>query len=1069
MSTVKFELITDVSVIQNGISQVGRGIDDLSNKASDFEKTSREAFGSSAKDVSRLGGEIQKGSGNVGEMISELNKVDKAGNGIQNLNTQTLNLNSNINQSFLKLKETNGIINTLIQKELALTEARNRSNNPQSIQRFNSLIAENRRQISTIAPEFNTQMASIQQSSQETEGVVSKVGGAIIGAFSIGAVVSLGKKIIETRAEFQKFEAVLTNTLGSNSAAKTVLQNIQTFASNTPFSVKEVTDAFIKLASINFKPTNDQLTSLGDLAASKGKSLDQLVEGVLDAQSGSFERLKEFNIGASKEGDKLTFTFNEQKTVVKNTSSEIIKYLLSLGELKGVTGGMAAISETLGGKISNLGDNFDALFNNLGESSEGIVALVIDNFNELLGAANDAASKLNAINASLRAGGGKQSFIDNLTGGNGQLVALSFALDDISKSTKSNVDKLLNYNTALVYVKTQFAVGKITAEEYNNSVILIGQSLKATDEQFRNAKAIKQVPGPTKEELEKAKKALKDYNDFLLDIFKRAQAAETSGLSGLERINREKEIADKELQQLQETLLKKQALAGKGNQLSAEQQEQFNQLQLAIDRKYGADTLALDIQLSEQKAQLRLKDFQNRKKDADDAKAFSDLQTEIRIEEINALKKPQGLSDEDFEKQKSIAILEIKKQAAADQLKVRIEQVRAETGLLVTQANNEASILEAKGDAESLAQAERLRDSANQIQVSGDEQEKLLKLQTEKLINGLSKEIEDINNSDDLGKIDWGKVFGLSEKDKENIGKIGDQLKSIAQGFLDSQNEKLDNELELIEKGREARQNEIDDIESKLQQENALRDAGYANNAAQLDQQLADKKRAQDEDLENTKKLQKEKERLRKQQLLLDQAQQASSLVTAIAEIYASTASAGPFGVAIAAITIGAMLGAFAYAQGRASAAVNAADSSFWKGGYVGDGDKYEEMGTVHGGEFVTTKEKTKKHRTLLEGLHSGDHNMIRIGISDLLKDTGVGLMGDIPGQLNLTKQALKQSEINLMLKSNNEGMEKRIDNLGSKFDKVVSALNNSEVVLPNGNRIIKKGDLTTIIKPNGN
>lgn len=572
-----------------------------------------------------------------------------------------------------------------------------------------------------------------------------------------------------------------------------------------------------------------------------------------------------------------------------------------------------------------------------------------------------------------------------------------------------------------------------------------------------------------KEAAERIKKAREDLNAALLDISKRAQAAELDSLSGLEKINKQKELSDKELSDLRDLLIKKQALAGKGNQLSAEQQEQFNQFQLAIDRKYGTDTLALDIQLAEQKAQVRLREFQNRKKDAEDAKAFADLQTEIRLEEINSLKKPQGLSDEDFEKQKAVAILEVKKQASSDQLKVRIEQVRAETGLLVQQANNEASILEAKGDAESLAQAERLRSSINQIQISGDEQEKLITLQTENLITGLNKEISDINSGNKIDKVDWGKIFGLTDEDKKNISLIGDQLKGIAQGFIDNQNQKLDNEIELIEKGKEARQNEIDDIESKLKDENALRDAGYANNAAQLDQQLADKKRAQDEDLENTKKLQKEKERLRKQQLLLDQAQQASSLVTAIAEIYASTASAGPFGVAIAAITIGAMLGAFAYAQGRASAAVNAADSSFWKGGYVGDGDKYEEMGTVHGGEFVTTKEKTKKHRTLLEGLHSGDHNMIRIGISDLLKDTGVGLMGDIPGQLNLTKQALKQSEINLMLKSNNEGMEKRIDNLGSKFDKVVSALNNSEVVLPNGNRIIKKGDLTTIIKPNGN
>jgi len=63
------------------------------------------------------------------------------------------------------------------------------------------------------------------------------------------------------------------------------------------------------------------MVKLGDLASSTGKSFDQLAEAVLDAQTGEFERLKEFGIKASANGDKVTFSFKEQKTTVENAKT----------------------------------------------------------------------------------------------------------------------------------------------------------------------------------------------------------------------------------------------------------------------------------------------------------------------------------------------------------------------------------------------------------------------------------------------------------------------------------------------------------------------------------------------------------------------------------------------------------------------------------------------------------------------------------------------------------------------------------------------------------------------------
>jgi hypothetical protein len=210
------------------------------------------------------------------------------------------------------------------------------------------------------------------------EGTVKKVGAAVVAAFAVDKLMDFGGKVIETLAEFEKYDAVLTTTLGSGSAAKKAMGDITEFAAKTPFGVAELTGSFVKLANMGFKPTMDQMTKLGDLASSKGKSFEQLSEALIDAQTGEFERLKEFGVRASKEGDKVSFMFKGQTATVANTSDAIQAYILGLGEMQGVTGGMAAISQTTGGQISNLEDSVSALYLKIGTALKPAISGVID-------------------------------------------------------------------------------------------------------------------------------------------------------------------------------------------------------------------------------------------------------------------------------------------------------------------------------------------------------------------------------------------------------------------------------------------------------------------------------------------------------------------------------------------------------------------------------------------------------------------------------------------------------------------------------------------------------------------
>ena len=305
-------------------------------------------------------------------------------------------------------------------------------------------IKDLQRKLKTIDKNIGGVDKNVKKASSSFDGL----GGAITAALSVGAVISFGKAVVDTLGEFQKMGAVLTNTLGSSSAAKKAMDDIMLFASRTPFAVKELTNTYVKLANQGIKPSMQQMTALGDIAASTGKSFDQLGEAVIDASTSfEFERLKEFGIRAKRNGDQVAFTFKGVTTEVKATTANINDYIISLGEAEGVTGAMAAISDTVAGKISNLGDNYDTFLKVVGEGNTGAIAGAIDALNSLLSSINET-EKATQRAAQL---GFRRGLFQELKGTAMQVIALDNAV-------KANVSTFDKQGTTVEQVKN--AIGK---------------------------------------------------------------------------------------------------------------------------------------------------------------------------------------------------------------------------------------------------------------------------------------------------------------------------------------------------------------------------------------------------------------------------------------------------------------------------------------------------------------------------------------------------------------------------------------------------------------------------------
>jgi hypothetical protein len=277
------------------------------------------------------------------------------------------------------------------------------------LKEFNKAMADIKSEVDDLNQKVGKGNSENAKSTNALSSAFGNLGKTLGGLFAADMLLSFGKAVVETTAEFQKMEAVLTTTLGSKSAAQVAMTQIVEFASKTPFQVNELTDSFVKLANRGFTPTLAQMNSLGDLASSTGKSFDQLTEAALDAMTGEFERLKEFGIRAKSEGDKVAFTFKGVTTEVEKTDEAIKDYLISLGNAEGVTGSMAAISETVGGQISNLQDNFTQLQLAIGSSSSGLISSVLQLSNTIVG---DLVTSLNSVNTVAQAAGdsGLQAF-----------------------------------------------------------------------------------------------------------------------------------------------------------------------------------------------------------------------------------------------------------------------------------------------------------------------------------------------------------------------------------------------------------------------------------------------------------------------------------------------------------------------------------------------------------------------------------------------------------------------------------------------------------------------------------
>ena len=188
--------------------------------------------------------------------------------------------------------------------------------------------------------------------------------GAIVSTIGLTRLVG---STIDTIRTFEDLEATLTAITGSAETAAQSFNLIRKFTSQTTFQLEGVSQAFISLLQAGVAPTEDALKDFGNLAAAFGKDISQVAQATFRAVTGEMEMLKQFNVVARLEGEKIKVTFDGVTEEIDRNGSSIAEFLRKIGREKFGTA-LEARANTLSGAISNVSDGIAEFAVKIGES-----------------------------------------------------------------------------------------------------------------------------------------------------------------------------------------------------------------------------------------------------------------------------------------------------------------------------------------------------------------------------------------------------------------------------------------------------------------------------------------------------------------------------------------------------------------------------------------------------------------------------------------------------------------------------------------------------------------------------
>lgn len=256
---------------------------------------------------------------------------------------------------------------------------------------------------STKLPSYSAPISEARGEVDLLSNSFQRAAGLAAGIFAVSGVQDFVSKLYSVRGEFQQLEISFKTMLGSGEQANELLAQLAQTAASTPFDLQGIASSAKNMLAYGFAAdqVNETIVRLGNVAAGLSQPLGDIVYlyGSLRASG------RVTNIDIRQFANRGIPIYEELAKVLGKSVSEI-NSLVSAGKVgfpeieqafANMTnkGGkfynlMQAQSESLTGQISNLQDNIDMMFNELGKASEGVlssgvkaVAYLVENYEKI--------------------------------------------------------------------------------------------------------------------------------------------------------------------------------------------------------------------------------------------------------------------------------------------------------------------------------------------------------------------------------------------------------------------------------------------------------------------------------------------------------------------------------------------------------------------------------------------------------------------------------------------------------------------------------------------------------------
>lgn len=221
----------------------------------------------------------------------------------------------------------------------------------------------------------------------ETSRAMRTLGMAIASYFSFTAMKGFTQDVVRIRGEFQQLGIALETMLGSKAKSDRLQSEIVSMAAKTPFSLQEVAQGVKQLLAYQESQESviDTTKRLGDISAGLGVPIGRLIMayGQVRAKGRLMgDDLRQFTEAGIPMIAELAKHFgvtqdkiNDMVSAGKVGFDDVRAVLLKLTDEGGMFFNlMEKQSKSLTGMVSNLGDAWERMLNQIGESNEGVLA-----------------------------------------------------------------------------------------------------------------------------------------------------------------------------------------------------------------------------------------------------------------------------------------------------------------------------------------------------------------------------------------------------------------------------------------------------------------------------------------------------------------------------------------------------------------------------------------------------------------------------------------------------------------------------------------------------------------------